>query len=315
MNFLMSHNFDFNKLFYEGLEYISREDRLLLQESVGTRKIKDDLRADSIARDKQYKAFKSLHWENVVKELERLCESEIGTGEEEAEELTDVEVEVVIRFVKVKIYKYFEAMIEKEFEGRLKIEFEYDSDLMPRRTVMTVKARKVEEKAENEENEGLEFSDQKEENVEIEENSDSENEDQDDNMAFMDVIDLIINEKKPLLVHNGIFDIFHFYHKFIGTLPEQHSEFKKKWIEHVPEVYDTKFMLNNSNQLFSHTNKHTSLGDSFDEVSGLQNPEIKLAEGFENYDLDSDGASHEAGFDAYMTGVIFLRNLYKLGKS
>ena len=308
MNFLMTHNFDFNTLYYEGLEYISREDRASLGRSAKARRIKDKLRADSIEQDKQYKAFRSLHWEEVAGKLNELAE-----GGEEGEELL---IEVPIRFIKVKIYKFFEVKLEEEFDGSLQLDFDYDSDLMPRRTIIMITATNTARQVLDIPEQKLEKNPQE---IIVEDNEadtvDLENQNSDLlTTDFTEIIDLLIDQKKPFLTHNGLFDILHFYDKFIGSLPEQQKDFKQKWTEIFPELYDTKFMLNNSNQLFSHTNKHTSLGDSFGEVYEMETPEISLGEGFEAYDLGTDGASHEAGFDAYMTGVVFLRNLVKLGK-
>lgn len=50
----MDHNFDFNKLFYEGLYFVSREDQLVLKKGKKVTSIKDDFRNNSVAQDKDF---------------------------------------------------------------------------------------------------------------------------------------------------------------------------------------------------------------------------------------------------------------------
>ena len=55
------------------------------------------------------------------------------------------------------------------------------------------------------------------------------------------------------------------------------------------------------------------MGDSFQEALVQPFPEIEIGEEFSEYNLSGEEA-HEAGFDALMTGVLYLRLLEKLGK-
>lgn len=283
----MKNDFDFNVLFYESLYYISKEDVLSLEGSRQLGEIKNKFRGNIIEESPEYKAFHKLYWDNVCETLEKISQNEVESCEDS----------INIKFVKFRVYKYFETMIEGKYPN-LFIEFTYDNEFLPKRKELTISARlKTEEEI-------LET-----EELELEEAGE---------FGFMDIIDELIESKKPLITHNGFLDIMHLYNKFIGDLPETQSDFKKKFYEHFPQIYDTKFMLNNSNYLFSETNKFTALYDSFIEASELESPEIEVSQGFD-YKLgdpeDEDSVSaHEAGFDALMTGVIFLRNMEKLGK-
>lgn len=133
--------------------------------------------------------------------------------------------------------------------------------------------------------------------------------------------------KKPLITHNGLLDILHLYNSFIGPLQETADDFKKDFIVNFPEVYDTKYIMNSSNVLLPEEKTSTSLADCF---KYLENSELKiaLADEFSDYDIKSEGvtvdsdpesnprsttsAAHEAGYDALMTGSIFVRSLKKL---
>jgi len=56
----------------------------------------------------------------------------------------------------------------------------------------------------------------------------------------------------------------------------------------VPFLVDTKFMLNNSNSLFSPTNRHTPLEPSFLEAVGSKKFEIEISEKFGNFTVKVD---------------------------
>jgi hypothetical protein len=252
----MSHGFDFNKLFYEGLFFLSQEDRKSLEGSSKIEKIKQKFRIDNLQNEKEYKAFHSLHWERVLNELE----SNIQTESEEPTEIT-------IKFVKIKIYKYFESQLEDHFSSKgVKLVFSYDTEFLPERAKMSIKFEKVDE----------------EENGII----GAEKEDLEDGFGFMDIIDLIIEMKKPLITHNGFLDILHFYDKFIADLPETQNDFKQGFNQNVPFLVDTKFMLNNSNVLFSKTNRHTPLELSYFEALKDRSFELFLPPEFSSYTVN-----------------------------
>ena len=79
-------------------------------------------------------------------------------------------------------------------------------------------------------------------------------------------------------------------------------------------------MLNNSNILASEIGMHMDLGSCYKALLKYHHhePKIEIAKGFEEYKLinvDEDSfASHEAGFDALITGYVFLKSLGILSK-
>ena len=58
--------------------------------------------------------------------------------------------------------------------------------------------------------------------------------------GFTRVINIITENKKPLVAHNCLYDIIYFYRQFIAPLPDTLKEFKEKWRTEFPETYDTK---------------------------------------------------------------------------
>lgn len=50
--------------------------------------------------------------------------------------------------------------------------------------------------------------------------------------------------KKPIIGHNCSLDMYHLYDKFIDDLPLDIHEYKAKFHEWFPVIYDTKYYVN-----------------------------------------------------------------------
>ena len=60
----------------------------------------------------------------------------------------------------------------------------------------------------------------------------------------------------------------------------------------------------------------TSLGILYSELCGKFNPpNFIVEEGYESHSLDGGGQAHDAGYDAFMTGVCFITMVKKLGEN
>ncbi len=151
----------------------------------------------------------------------------------------------------------------------------------------------------------------------------------------------MIASKKPLIIHNGFYDLLFMLAAYYGTLPTDYLSFKLLCNECFPIIYDTKaivrnhvinhnkyspMLLNNNNNNDNKTTttkrfKRTHLGDLFfhcqseyqyikDNIDLIDNnlipKEIILADEFQSYDTDNENAIfHQAGFDAYITGYVY----------
>ena len=78
------------------------------------------------------------------------------------------------------------------------------------------------------------------------------------------IFDTIREHKIPLIVHNGLLDIYHIYDKFFYNLPETAVEFKKSINEIFPIIYDTKFIINHSYELNSKLKGRSDLKMCYD---------------------------------------------------
>jgi len=126
------------------------------------------------------------------------------------------------------------------------------------------------------------------------------------NVGFGEVAECIFNCKKPIVGHNCFLDLLFIYQAFYGQLPDKCTKYKKKLHEIFPLIYDTKFIASAFQEEF----KSTRLGDLFEEVGNKV--AIVPVNGFA-YDSSED-RSHEAGYDSYMTGVVFLHLMQRICK-
>eukprot|EP01113_Clastostelium_recurvatum_P038823 TRINITY_DN5855_c0_g1_i7.p1 TRINITY_DN5855_c0_g1~~TRINITY_DN5855_c0_g1_i7.p1 ORF type:complete len:517 (+),score=135.20 TRINITY_DN5855_c0_g1_i7:486-2036(+) len=144
----------------------------------------------------------------------------------------------------------------------------------------------------------------------------------DKSAGFRRVIDLLIATKKPLVGHNMLLDVMHTYSHFVGTMPPTLDLFKEQLCKTFGPIIDTKYL----------SSKHTSVQGLFPQGTGLsaafnsvcnptffsQTPTIHATGAFSGYTSLGDGAEarfHEAGYDAYTTGVLFLRMAHHIRDS
>lgn len=144
-----------------------------------------------------------------------------------------------------------------------------------------------------------------------------------DAAGFARVFELMRESKKPGVGHNAMFDINYSVQQFVNPeLPSSWSDYKKMVQQWFPGgLYDTKYLARQLPEVFQ---DQTSLGDVYktltqeegrDKVKAFleahhANPsellEIRHAPGFEKYwTVEAGGLAHEAGYDAFMTGCAF----------
>ena len=148
--------------------------------------------------------------------------------------------------------------------------------------------------------------------------------------GFTRVFELIAQSKVPIVGHNCYFDLLFWMRHFHNDLSSSYAKFKRNLHKYFPSIYDTKFIANNST-LMKEFEKGSSLSDYHKSIlfGKLKNPNIQfiIPPGFEGYRLDileeegkiveegkvlevSNPAEkvryHEAGYDAFLTGISFL---------
>lgn len=83
-------------------------------------------------------------------------------------------------------------------------------------------------------------------------------------VAFRYVIDAVRKARIPIVGHNALLDLAKVHANFVGSMPEELGEFKRKFREHFPFVYDTRLMLS---QLDKTLNLHMK-GEKHHSISG-----------------------------------------------
>uniref|UniRef100_A0A6B2L3Q5 Uncharacterized protein n=1 Tax=Arcella intermedia TaxID=1963864 RepID=A0A6B2L3Q5_9EUKA len=123
-------------------------------------------------------------------------------------------------------------------------------------------------------------------------------------IGFREVIDLIIQSKKPIVGHNCFMDLIHIYHRFVEPIPSSLLQFKHEFKKLFPLVFDTKVIAHLDPTISPLINDST-LEALHAQVKQKVGPiSFVFEEGFERY--GNCAMSHEAGFDAYLTGSIFI---------
>lgn len=129
-------------------------------------------------------------------------------------------------------------------------------------------------------------------------------------LGFTKVFRLLTELKKPIIGHNVLTDLALMAHTFEAPLPHSYKHFKQFLHDLFPTVYDTKtisYELRNTLQENKRWKKNLleTLYVYFKDGDGrhlaLNSPYIKM-----NGNLDADHF-HNAGFDSYCTGYIFIR--------
>ncbi|CAO3669420.1 unnamed protein product [Umbelopsis ramanniana] len=123
-------------------------------------------------------------------------------------------------------------------------------------------------------------------------------------VGFRKVIDLISQSKKPVVGHNVLLDLCHMVNQFIAPLPQDVKGFKEMVHRRFPSVIDTKYLAAQAPDL-AHF-QSTSLENIYFEtrLPPFEGPKIELHWDFPAY---QSSKAHEAAYDAYITGYVFLR--------
>ena len=120
-------------------------------------------------------------------------------------------------------------------------------------------------------------------------------------MGFSLIVEEMIKAQIPLIGHNLIYDIGFFYDQFIAPLPKTFMDFASEWRKCFPATYDTKVIALNSNlKLFRRTDLESLYKICSKDETLQKEIKCKMA----NEELGEK--CHDAGFDAYMTGIIYM---------
>ncbi|CAO3643359.1 unnamed protein product [Cunninghamella echinulata] len=125
-------------------------------------------------------------------------------------------------------------------------------------------------------------------------------------IGFRRVIDLISESKKPLIGHNMLLDMCHIIGQFIQELPDTKEEFVNLAHQLFPIMIDTKYIAATTPEMKEFISGATDLENLRYETSRdpFKNPRIDMHWEYPRYITDK---AHEAGYDAYITGTVFIK--------
>ncbi|GAB6021420.1 Poly(A)-specific ribonuclease pnldc1 [Chamberlinius hualienensis] len=284
IDFLVSQGFDFNKLFRDGISYLNPNDEIKLKEQLGQKHNTNSSRFGSPQTDSEQclVPIPEEHKEFIEETCNKI--SEFLKREEEVLDLAPCN-----SFLRKLIFQTgkqrFPSGIYLESKSTPKKEF-YIS-------ITKVNCDKLKE-----------MEDAKR-TSEIEELNDA--------IGFSKIIKLISSSGKLVVGHNMLLDVLHVIDKFCCRLPADYEDFKAISKCVFPRLIDTKLMA--STFPFKERITKTNLGDLVKILnnSPFQIPDIAPSEGFEGYNT-SEEQLHEAGYDAFITGLCFTSMAGYLGR-
>ncbi|TDH65946.1 hypothetical protein CCR75_005440 [Bremia lactucae] len=146
-------------------------------------------------------------------------------------------------------------------------------------------------------------------------------------IGFTAVFDVIVGAKKPIIGHNMLLDLMQCYDKFHEPLPRQCAEFQFQlhaWLGVGGGVFDTKTLVDYAMKkvdAFATHLTHSTLENCYEVLSKhpFYGPEIQATPLSLEDNVSSPSQiplqAHQAGYDAFMTGYVFLRVCSGLGVS
>ncbi|XP_070811474.1 poly(A)-specific ribonuclease PARN isoform X3 [Pituophis catenifer annectens] len=286
IDFLANQGFDFNKVFRNGIPYLNQEEERQLREQYDEKRSQANglgglaymspgaAKPPSAVPEDQKKFI-----EKVVERIEDLLQNEGNTT---------VQLEPCTGFQRKLIYQ----TLSWKYPKGIHVE-----------TVETEKKERymIISKVDEEERKRREQEKQAREQEELK-----------DAVGFSRVIHALANSGKLVVGHNMLLDVMHTIHQFYCSLPEDFSEFKELATCVFPRLLDTKLMA--STQPFKEIIKNTSLAELEKRLKEMpfSPPRVESAEGFPSYNTASEQL-HEAGYDAYITGLCFISMANFLG--
>jgi len=275
MHFLAGNKFDFNKLVYHGIPWLQRDEEQMIRASRA--QDKGAVAQEDIALGEKEKAF-----------VEDLC-NQIDSWIDKSED-HQLQLKPCNSFLRRIAYQE----IAKRYPDLLRAETHSVEGSQQRYIAISRKNKK-------------------EQPNEIAERQSRKDAELEEAIGFRRVIDALVEAKKPIVGHNMLLDLIHTF-SFLFSTPNSSDQFKEELHRLFPIVMDTKYIVSNVAELADKC-ASTALGDTFSAFNKEQYlacPSIILPEGFMSYQED-ESRLHEAGFDAYVTGVAYLRMAYQIG--
>ena len=295
VEFLAEQNFDFNKLFREGIPYLKPYDEQKLRDHMENKHAQNEVTSPSFTSTDANSSGSSLGSQktpiSVPSEHKEFVES---TCDKIESMLKDPESKCVglppcNGFLRKLIYQ----TAKQRFQSV--IHMEATTNEKKQRYIVVTKVNETEKKK-------LEDEKQTKETEDIE-----------NAVGFSTIVKMISQSGKLIVGHNMMLDLIHTINQFLCPLPQDLEAFKSTVQAIFPRIIDTKLMA--SNQPFRDLIPSTVLGDLAKHTNAdpFSSASVVFDENFADY-VDSDEKLHEAAYDAFLTGKSFIGLANFLGK-
>lgn len=287
IEFLASQGFDFNKLFKEGISYLTQPEEQKLRDHL-EEKHKSCSNTNSSSPGTEENSYSIPIPDEYVSTVEDAC-SRIETflASSEPEEL---ELDRCNAFVRKLIFQ----TVRQRFDSNA-VQLESRLTDGRNRVLVVTRGGSPEERRKREK-----------------EKRDKELQDLEDAVVFSLVLKKISESGKLVIGHNMLLDICHVINQCYFPLPEDYSEFKEMVNCVFPKLLDTKYM--SDLPLFKERVSSNILGHLYKTLSEepFKMCIAKSEEEGHGYTTLND-KYHEAAYDAYITGLCFISMANHLG--
>uniref|UniRef100_A0A131XCW4 Putative polya-specific ribonuclease parn isoform 1 n=1 Tax=Hyalomma excavatum TaxID=257692 RepID=A0A131XCW4_9ACAR len=322
LQFLCQHGFDFNKLFREGISYLRSEEAVQLRQALSERhaqQLKEigspnngPSKISKVDVPKDAQGFIDEVLDSVQKFVDSSSNAEVDTDEDgedtgkaskedspedlsmrEASPKKDSNVLHLSEcngFKRKLIYQEVNA----RFGDKVQLNTESDSD-----GALHIAVRIT--------------GSPEEQRTRLEQKHQKEREDLELAHGFGRVLELLASSNKLVVGHNMLLDVMHLLSQFVDDLPKDYNEFKSMVRAAFPCLVDTKVLA--SDDAIKETFTCTVLEVLLKQLRSRPNcvPPVESEPGY-GYDLDK-AKYHEAGYDAFVTGMCLLGLCNQLGKN
>ncbi|CAI2361076.1 unnamed protein product [Moneuplotes crassus] len=290
--FLSKHGFDFDKLHKDGITYQKLSEKEKIRKAI----IKKNQQDWTVYHKRDQTRLSKANQKKLKEILQQT--KEFIDPENDTAGQNFFKIDIASQSLRQEIYNNVQA----KFPG---MQVEYSNS---KTEVKIKKSKKFKELAKIAK---INAEEQKEEPKEVEEEKKTEENEQvledladkslEIEMGFSLIVQEIIDAKKPLVGHNLIYDMGFFYDQFIAPLPNTFLEYTEKWRECFPATYDTKVIaLESKLKIF----RRTDLESLYKMCSKDETLQQQISYKMANSELGEK--AHDAGFDAYMTGLAYM---------
>lgn len=282
LNFLATNGFDFNKLFTNGVSYVNEASEEKIRHEV---KDRQDARAEQL-KQRISTEEQDLSSRNYIPVPENEIPM-IDSAREKIQKVLDRQM-IEAKFEKLSPFqrKLIYELLEREFHNKVSTATKTGEN--NRKILLVTQKRTAEEE------------------IKIEELRKN-----DDDNYLIDTIGLrllmkeISQSKKLLVGHNCLRDFIYITTQCFQTLPHDYDEFKKTIHGIFPNIIDTKFI--SSSEKYKEIFSTTVLNHVYDRLksSPFESVDFEFENIFQSYNLKNP-KEHEAGYDSFLTGYVFL---------